>query len=314
MTPGTFATNDGGTVTVQADGDFVFEPAAGTSCTDTQRLLRLHRQRQTTRSATGTDTGRVTIAITGCVWYVNNNDAQGNNGTSEKPFDTLAQAETASSAGHTIFVYDGDDTTTGYTTGFNLKASQKLIGEAAALTVGADTLHSADAANKPTITDNNADVVDLDDGNEVRGLSIDPQGTGGGIAGAPATPAAARSTTSTSSTPARRHPARPRARRHHRHVQHLQPDGQQRRGTTRRPRRSACGSTAPAPSTSPRPGRSRSRSAAPRADRTGRHGTNMGTGSVFDDITVTGSGTGGVSLATRRAPQPSATARAPTSS
>ena len=76
--------------------------------------------------------------------------------------------------------------------------------------VGADTLHSADAANKPTITDNNADVVDLDDGTEVRGSGIDPQGTGGGIAGArPATPAAAPSTTSTSSTPAPPAPSRP---------------------------------------------------------------------------------------------------------
>jgi hypothetical protein len=38
------------------------------------------------------------------VWYVNNDDAQGNSGTSEKPFDTLAQAETASGTGHSIFV------------------------------------------------------------------------------------------------------------------------------------------------------------------------------------------------------------------
>ena len=125
----------------------------------------------------------MTIAITGCAWYVNNDDAQGNTGTAEKPFDTLAQAETASAAGHTIFVYDGNNTTSGYTAGINLKAGQKLIGEAATLTVGSDTLHGADAANKPTLTDNNADVIDLDDSNEVRGLNIDPQGTGGGIAG-----------------------------------------------------------------------------------------------------------------------------------
>ena len=43
---------------------------------------------------------------------------------------------------------------------------------------------AANAARKPTLTDSNADVVDLDDGNEVRGFNIDPQGTGGGIAGA----------------------------------------------------------------------------------------------------------------------------------
>ena len=35
----------------------------------------------------------------------------------------------------------------------------------------------------PTLTATGADVIDLDDGNEVRGLNIDPQGAGGGIAG-----------------------------------------------------------------------------------------------------------------------------------
>ena len=33
------------------------------------------------------------------------------------------------------------------------------------------------------MTADNADVIDLDDGNEVRGFNIDPSGTGGGIAG-----------------------------------------------------------------------------------------------------------------------------------
>jgi hypothetical protein len=172
VTPGTFSTNDGGTVTLQADGDFTFEPAPATSCTDTSDFFDYTVT--DSGSPAKTDTGRVTIALTGCVWYVNNDDAQGNSGTSEKPFDTLAQAETASGTGHSIFVYDGNDTSSGYASGINLKANQKLIGEAATLTVGSDALHSADAANRPTITDNNADVVDLDDATEVRGFNIDP--------------------------------------------------------------------------------------------------------------------------------------------
>ena len=52
----------------------------------------------------------MTIAIAGCVWYVNNNDPAGNSGTSSAPFDTLAQAETVSLANHTVFVFDGDNT------------------------------------------------------------------------------------------------------------------------------------------------------------------------------------------------------------
>ena len=37
-------------------------------------------------------------------------------------------------------------------------------------------------ANRPTITDTSADVVNLASGNTITGLDIDPQG-GGGIAG-----------------------------------------------------------------------------------------------------------------------------------
>ena len=43
------------------------------------------------------------------MWYVNNNDPAGNSGTSIAPFDTLTQAETASAANYTVFVFDGDN-------------------------------------------------------------------------------------------------------------------------------------------------------------------------------------------------------------
>jgi hypothetical protein len=177
---GTFATNDGGSVTIEADGDFVFTPAAGTSCTDTSYFFDYTVSDQNTPTA-GTDTGRVTIAITDCLWYVNNT-ATGN-GTSTAPFATLAQAETASAAGHTIFVFDGSNTTTGYAAGITLKANQRLFGEAVDLVVAGVTLHTGIPTNRPAITDNNADVIDLAAGNTVSGLNVDPQGTGGGIAG-----------------------------------------------------------------------------------------------------------------------------------
>jgi hypothetical protein len=183
VTPGTFATNDGGSVTIQSDGDFNFEPAASTSCTDTSDFFD-YTLNDNDSSGNQTDTGRVTIAITGCVWYVNNNDAQGNSGTSEKPFDSLSQAETASGTNHSIFVYDGNNTTLGYTTGLNMKSGQKLIGEAADLAVGSDTLHSGDSSKRPQLTDTTEDVVALDDGNTVAGIEVDPTGANSGIAGA----------------------------------------------------------------------------------------------------------------------------------
>jgi hypothetical protein len=184
------STNDGGSVTIEADGDFVFQPAASTSCTDTSDFFDYTVTDNGSPAAN--DTGRVTIAIAGCVWYVNNNDPTGNSGTSTAPFDTLAQAETASGNNHTVFVYDGNNTSTGYDTGFAMNSGERLIGEHEGLTVdpdggGAlnpDTLHPANAGARPTLTANNEDVVALDDSNEVRGFNIEPQGTGSGIAGA----------------------------------------------------------------------------------------------------------------------------------
>lgn len=179
---GTFASNDGGSVTIEADGDFTFVPAAGTSCTDTSDFFDYTLTDLATPTA-GTDTGRVTITITGCVWYVDN-AATGNAGTSVAPFDTLAQAEAASAAGHTIHVADGDNTTNGYGNGITLKSNQRLVGQAADLALGSDTLLAGDPAARPTLTDVGSDVVTLASGATVTGLDVDPQGAGGGISGA----------------------------------------------------------------------------------------------------------------------------------
>ncbi|WP_284535056.1 Ig-like domain-containing protein [Nocardioides sp. T2.26MG-1] len=181
VVPGTITTNDGGTVVLQSDGDFTYTPAAGSSCTDTSDFFDYTITDLATPTA-ATDTGRVTIAIAGCVWYVDN-AAAGSAGTSAAPFDTLAQAQSSSLAGDTIFVFGGDGTTTGYAAGIDLKADQSLVGEAADLQVGSDTLWTGVPGARPTITDSNADVVALAAGNTVRGLAIDPSGTGGGIAG-----------------------------------------------------------------------------------------------------------------------------------
>jgi hypothetical protein len=193
VTPGTFATNDGGSVTIESDGDFTFFPAASTSCTDTSDFFDYTVSDQNPAGpgpAPGTDTGRVTIAIAGCVWYVSNN-AAGNSGTSSQPFDTLAQAEAASGANHTVFVFDGDNTPNGLGgDGYAMNAGERLIGEHEGLVVDpdggggltSDTLHAPNAGAHPTLTSTSADVIDLDDGNEIRGLNVDPQNAGG-IAG-----------------------------------------------------------------------------------------------------------------------------------
>ncbi|KAA1426185.1 Ig-like domain-containing protein [Nocardioides antri] len=180
ITSETVTSVDGGSAVIQADGDFVFTPAAGTSCTDTFDSFAYTLN----DGDGGTDFGEVTVEMTGCVWYVDNTATAGGMGVSNAPFDTLTEAETASGANHTIFVFDGDATSTGYGgDGLVLKAGQRLLGEHNGLQVGGDTLHTANPGARPTLTASNADVVTLDDDNVLRGLVIDPSGTGGGIAG-----------------------------------------------------------------------------------------------------------------------------------
>ena len=180
VVPGTFASTGGGTVVLQSDGDFVYTPAPG--CTSTSDSFD-YTVTDGYAPTPGTAVGHVDIALTGCVWYVSNN-AAGNSGTSTAPFDTLAQAQTASAAGDTIFVYKGDGTATGYGAGITLKSNQALVGEEAGLTVGGNTLLSPDSTKRPLLSDAGADVVTLASGDTVRGVTIDPSGAGGGISGA----------------------------------------------------------------------------------------------------------------------------------
>ena len=226
VVPATITTG-GGTVVIEADGDFTLVPPAG--CAPSYSFDYTVTDGG---SPALTDTGTVTVAISGCVWYVSNN-AAGNSGTSTAPFDTLAQAQTASAAGDTIFLFDGDNTTTGYSAGFDLKANQRLLGETANLQFGSDLLYTGVAANRPTITDNNADVVTMASGTTIRGFNVDPQGTGGGIFG---TGFANLSTNTIRRRPGHRHgdqghAARTRARLEQRGCdhEHLEPHSQQRR-------------------------------------------------------------------------------------
>jgi hypothetical protein len=101
------------------------------------------------------------------------------------------EAESASGANDTTFVYDGDNSSGGLASGYALDSGERLIGEVQGLSVDPDgpgglptaPIRGAVADAYPTLTATDEDVIDLDDGNEVRGFVIDPQGTGGGIAG-----------------------------------------------------------------------------------------------------------------------------------
>jgi VCBS repeat-containing protein len=174
----TVSTAQGGSVTLQADGDFVYTPPAGCIASDSFS----YQVTDNDPDGAATGTGTVTVPVSGCVWYVANN-GPGNSGTSTAPFDTLAQAQTASGADQTIYVDAGDGTSTGYGAGIVLKADQRLLGEVEDLVVGGVTLSSGVAGQRPQLTASGTDVVTLAAGNTVAGLTIDPSAASSGVAG-----------------------------------------------------------------------------------------------------------------------------------
>ena len=168
---GTFGTTQGGSVTIAADGSFIYTPPVTVSALASDTF---NYTISSNTGGTGTPTqasATVTLNLANRVWYVKNNGAAGN-GQSQSPFNTLAAAQTASTAGDIIYVYNGDGTTTGHTAGIVLKNNQQLIGEGVALVVNTVTL--VPAGTKPQITNLTAasDAVTLADGNTVKGLNV----------------------------------------------------------------------------------------------------------------------------------------------
>ena len=167
-TTGTFGTSAGGSVTIAADGTFIYTPKANpgsAAVTSDSFTYTVVSNGVTSAAAT------VNLTLANRVWYVKNNGG-GTNGQSQSPFTTLAAAQAASVAGDIIFVYNGDGLTTGQSLGITLKNNQQLIGEGVALVVNTVTLKAA--GTKPQITNTTAtsDVVTIADGDTVKGLTI----------------------------------------------------------------------------------------------------------------------------------------------
>jgi len=122
------SSTSGAVVTLNNDGTFTYVPPAGFSGLDnfTYRV---------TDPTSLYDTATVYINVEGRVWYVRNDATAGGLGRSTDPFDTLAEAETASGAGDTIYLFEGDGTTLGQSDGITLKSGQRLIGEMVPLTM-----------------------------------------------------------------------------------------------------------------------------------------------------------------------------------
>jgi hypothetical protein len=109
-------------------------------------------------------------------WFVKNDIAISGDGRFTSPFKTLLEAQNISSTGDSIYVFNGDNTTTGQNAGITLKASQKLLGQGMALIVGGDTIVTAGLSAK--IGNATGNGVTLNTNNELRGLDITTSGVG----------------------------------------------------------------------------------------------------------------------------------------
>jgi hypothetical protein len=103
---------------------------------------------------------------------VKNDSAAGGDGRSHLPFDTLAEAQTASTANDIIYVYFGNGTNSGQNAGFTMKAGQKLYGQGIALVVNSQSLVAA--GSRSVIGNSGGDGVTATNlsGNIIRGLNI----------------------------------------------------------------------------------------------------------------------------------------------
>ncbi len=108
-------------------------------------------------------------------WFVENTSHS--LGTFESPFPTLVQAQNASSINDVIYVFPGDGTTTGMSTGISLQNNQKLFGSGIKQllkTTNGKVHIPAQSSSSPLLTNTvgAGNVVTLASGNEVSGVNV----------------------------------------------------------------------------------------------------------------------------------------------
>jgi len=170
-----------GSVTLNANGSFTYEPPPGYEGADsfTYEIT----------DGTKTDTATVTINISGMVWFISNNAGGLNRGTFTNPFTTIASFNTANAGTGAIPDPKNNDfislrTGTGTyseTDGVNLRQGQRLIGNAVqfntVFTAAADsssayTTFAGAVGAAPNIVTSGGNGIDLSLNNTVRGLNV----------------------------------------------------------------------------------------------------------------------------------------------
>lgn len=146
VTAGVFLSAQGGNVNLSADGSFIYNPAPGFEGSDSFTY--------TLNDGEGpSDTGTVTITVTGMIWFINNNASCPCDGRLTNPFNTIAAFEAVNgvagvnnpAANDNIFVYES---ATAYVGPLTLENNQKFIGQDAT-----DTLSNISGVVPPAGSD-----------------------------------------------------------------------------------------------------------------------------------------------------------------
>ena len=119
--------SNGGTLALNNDGSLSYTPVFGFVGAETFNY--------TLSNQFGASTATITFSSTASGFFVDNTAAADGNGSQAQPFDTLAEAIAAASAGDTVFVSRGDGTSNGLSGTINLPDGVNLTGEGAGLVV-----------------------------------------------------------------------------------------------------------------------------------------------------------------------------------
>ncbi|HEX4034676.1 MAG TPA: Ig-like domain-containing protein [Solirubrobacteraceae bacterium] len=151
-TAGAIATAHGGTVTMNSNGTFSYQPQPGFRGSSDSFSYSVDSSEGMSATASAT------INFAGStVWYVNHAASSGGDGSSSAPFQTVDAAGAAAAGGDTIFVYGGT-----YNTPITLGSSETLEGQSQGLEVGSDWIVVPGGSN-PSLDDGvvmtNADTL-----------------------------------------------------------------------------------------------------------------------------------------------------------
>ena len=177
ITAGTFATTQGGSIMLNADGSFMYTPPAGFTGTDTY-IYTLNDGNGVGAPVPATDPGTITFTVSNMIWFVDNSAAAGD-GRLGTPFNSLSSVNGPAAANQVIFVkYTG----TNYG-GITLKNGQYLFGTGHSggtnladagvlpfsLAPNSKTLPAINGLH-PFLTSNSTGGIVLASGNTIRGV------------------------------------------------------------------------------------------------------------------------------------------------